>query len=213
MPATEQSAPKLRDAERTKARLLSCARQVFVRKGYDGATVDVIARQAGTSKNMIYHYFGNKENLYIEVMEAELKALRHSQADLRIRHLDPLDAIEKLTVSTFDYFSRNRSTIKILNIENLQQGRSINRSPAAIKAYEPLIDSIDCILKRGVAEKKFRSGIDPLGLYLSIAGMCYHFISNSYTLGAVFKRDFSSAAEIARRREQIVDFVLAAVRP
>jgi AcrR family transcriptional regulator len=47
------------------------ARSVFMREGYEGASVDVIARDAGVSKATLYSYFPDKQHLFLAVLEAE----------------------------------------------------------------------------------------------------------------------------------------------
>lgn len=48
------------------------ARGVFMREGYEGASVDDIARAAGVSKATLYSYFPDKEVMYKAVFRAEL---------------------------------------------------------------------------------------------------------------------------------------------
>jgi TetR/AcrR family transcriptional regulator len=199
---------KQRDRERTRARILMAARDVFARDGFDGAAMESVARDAGVSKGLIYHYFDNRELLFIEALEAEVTELRHRQADLELRTLDPVAAVERLTVATFDYFIENPRLISLLNAENRLEGQFIRRSKVLLTAYDTLIDALEDILKRGRAERKFRDGITPVALYLSIAGLCFHFSSNRYTLGAVFRRSFADPEETRRRRAEIVEFVL-----
>ena len=52
-----------------KEKLLLCAVNEFAEYGYEGARVDNIVKAAGCSKQTVYHHFGNKENLFIEVLE------------------------------------------------------------------------------------------------------------------------------------------------
>jgi len=47
------------------------ARVVFLRDGFEGASVDDIARQAQVSKATIYSYFGDKRRLFMEVAKVE----------------------------------------------------------------------------------------------------------------------------------------------
>jgi TetR/AcrR family transcriptional regulator, mexJK operon transcriptional repressor len=47
------------------------ARSVFMREGYEGASVDVIARDAGVSKATLYSYFPDKQHLFLAVLETE----------------------------------------------------------------------------------------------------------------------------------------------
>ena len=56
------------DAESTRDRILEAAKQEFAQEGFAGARVDAIARLAGANKQLIYHYFGDKEGLFKAVM-------------------------------------------------------------------------------------------------------------------------------------------------
>lgn len=56
-----------RDAERTKAKIVTAAITEFAAKGYAAARVSEIAARAGVNKQLISYYFGGKEGLYLEV--------------------------------------------------------------------------------------------------------------------------------------------------
>src|SRR5882757_5399778 len=53
--------------------VVRAAAQVFVREGYVGASVDVIAADAGVAKQTIYNYYRDKENLFLSVIDAMLQ--------------------------------------------------------------------------------------------------------------------------------------------
>jgi TetR/AcrR family transcriptional regulator len=60
------SPPKItRNPEASRARILEAARIEFVSHGLSGGRVDRIAAQSGVNKNLIYHYFGSKDALYL----------------------------------------------------------------------------------------------------------------------------------------------------
>ncbi|MGV9249046.1 TetR family transcriptional regulator [Streptomyces sp. NPDC003710] len=63
-----------RDSSATKARLLEAAFTEFAAYGIAGARVDRIAEAAGANKRLIYAYFGNKEQLFDEVLRRALTA-------------------------------------------------------------------------------------------------------------------------------------------
>jgi AcrR family transcriptional regulator len=69
-----------RDPERTRARLLDAAKQLFARHGLHGVSVAEIAKRAKVSVGMINHHFGGKDELY--------RACLGEFADLRLRALD-----------------------------------------------------------------------------------------------------------------------------
>ncbi|MFI0396495.1 TetR/AcrR family transcriptional regulator [Paracoccus jiaweipingae] len=53
--------------------VLDGARTVFLRDGFEGASVDDIAREAGVSKATLYSYFPDKRLMFAEVFRAELQ--------------------------------------------------------------------------------------------------------------------------------------------
>lgn len=65
--------------------VLEGAREVFLRDGFDGASVDDIARAAGVSKATLYSYFPDKRLLFMEVARSECQA----QADMATAQIDP----------------------------------------------------------------------------------------------------------------------------
>ncbi|WP_438990870.1 TetR/AcrR family transcriptional regulator [Lentibacter sp.] len=55
--------------------VLSGAREIFLRDGFEGASVDEIARAAGVSKATLYSYFADKRELFREVTRVECERM------------------------------------------------------------------------------------------------------------------------------------------
>src|SRR5258708_36114596 len=66
------SKASVRNPERSQERILKAAFKEFAAKGFAGARVDGIARRAGINKRMLYHYFGDKEGLFREVVRRKM---------------------------------------------------------------------------------------------------------------------------------------------
>nr|WP_233160157.1 TetR family transcriptional regulator [Pseudonocardia sp. MH-G8] len=70
--ADENTAPRRRGRRPggadTRTSLLDAARVVFAERGYDGATVRVIAERAGVDPAMVNHWFGGKEGLFVSAL-------------------------------------------------------------------------------------------------------------------------------------------------
>jgi TetR/AcrR family transcriptional regulator len=62
-----------RDPQRTRDRILAAALAEFSAEGFAGARVARIARRARVNKRMLYHYFGNKEDLFREIFDRKLR--------------------------------------------------------------------------------------------------------------------------------------------
>ena len=78
-----------RDPERTRELILEAATVEFAAKGIGGARVDEIAARAGANKRMLYHYFGDKQRLYLSVLERIYEEIRKAETELRLEQLEP----------------------------------------------------------------------------------------------------------------------------
>jgi len=58
----------------TRARLLDAAARVYARRGFDTATIDEIAHEAGFTKGAVYDHFGSKEGLLFALLDEHLAA-------------------------------------------------------------------------------------------------------------------------------------------
>ena len=72
MPASPKKNPPPRNPTRSRERILAAALKEFAAKGFAGARVDVIARRANINKRMLYHYFGDKEDLFKAVLRRKI---------------------------------------------------------------------------------------------------------------------------------------------
>lgn len=61
--------PRQKQAEQTKANLIDSALKVFSTKGFSASTTKDIAKQAGVTDGLIYHYFKSKQDLLSAVLE------------------------------------------------------------------------------------------------------------------------------------------------
>jgi len=100
-----------------------------------------------------------------------------------------------------------------LNDENRGGARHVRTSRRLEAMHSPLVNMVSKILSEGVRAGVFRKGINPVHLYISIAGLSYFFFSNTPTLSAIFGKDLASAAARSARRKHVVDLVLQALRP
>jgi TetR/AcrR family transcriptional regulator len=212
-PRSNRTKPQRRDPVATRKKLLAAARHEFARSGLAGARVDEIANRAGVNKQLVYHYFGDKDALYGAVLEWVYEEIRAQERKLNLEGLPPDRAIRKLIESSFDHLALHPDFIVLLNDENRNGARHVRASPKIEDMHSPLVSMVSRILKEGVRDGTFRRGINPVHLYISIAGLSYFFFSNTPTLSAIFGKDLSSAAARRARRKHVVDLVLQSLRP
>lgn len=198
-----------RDPVGNRKSILAAASAEFSENGYSGASVNKIADRANTSKRMLYHYYGDKEHLFIAVLEATYADIRAAERELELELSDPEKAIERLVIFTWDYYLENPQFIALLNNENLYHAEHLKRSKRIQALHSPFVDMLRQIADAGAKKGVFRNGVDPVQLYITIASISYFYFSNIHTLGVVFGRDLGDAPALKARRDHVVDVILS----
>ena len=201
-----------RNPELTKRDILVAAREEFCERGLDGARVDRIAENASANKRLLYHYFGNKEALYSVVLLEAYREIRQGELQLHLGDLAPEEAMRKLVEFTFDHFRDNPWFIRLLSTENIQRAEYVKQIAEIPRLHSPIVGLIRDVLGAGQKARIFREGVDPVHLYISIAGLSYFYFSNIHTLSVIFDVPLHSTREMNARRHHAVDVILGYLR-
>ena len=201
-----------RDASATKKRILTAAKNEFSKKGLGGARIDEIALKSKANKRMIYHYFGNKEALFLKTLEDAYIEIRGAEQSLNLIELDPEEALIKLVRFTWDYYLKNPEFITLVNSENLHKGKHLKKSKIIEDISNKFVSMVGAILDKGVASGQFRSGIDPVQLNITIAAFGYYYLTNRHTGAIVYQRDLDSAEAYNERLKFNIETILRLVK-
>lgn len=91
-----ETAPRRRDADRSRADILDAAERLFAAEGFDSVTMAEIGAAAGLSRGTPGYFFGQKEQLYRVVLERAAATFRMLGETLRLR--DAVGARDRRTV-------------------------------------------------------------------------------------------------------------------
>ena len=97
--------------------------------------------------------------------------------------------------------------------ENIHRGEYLAKSQTIQQLNVPAIAAVQRVYERGVAERVFRQGIDPIDLHMSISALCFFNVANRHTFSTIFKVDMTTPAATAARRESVADMILRFVAP
>lgn len=147
--------------------ILEQSKKLFQKKGYSGTSVNDIALASGVTKPTIYHYYGDKENLYAEVM---IDMLRRGYQHLQVG-IKPHQGIRHHLLKLTEGFMKNRP----MSLASMMQEAQEKLSPLAQKkineAYRYyLVSTFDVLFSQGVdsGEIKPLCTTDMALLYMSI---------------------------------------------
>lgn len=94
--------------------MLQAAHQLFAERGFGDVTMDDVAEAVGVTKPLLYNYFGNKEQLYLAVMEPAGEALVKSIADAVALTDTPAAALEAGMHAFFSFLASDRDAWRVL---------------------------------------------------------------------------------------------------
>ena len=190
-----------RDSEATRAALLERATHTFADRGYDGARIDEIAEAAGINKRMIYAYFGDKDGLYLAVLDACLARALELGREGAVRPGATLrDRVEVIIRRFFDYLGANPDFVRLLTWEAVssdRRGRKI-----LLSRLETGLEPLKLIVRQGVAEGVFRQDLDPRAFLLSVNALLLGYFNVRHLVEALWKKELThpAASELVVRQ-------------
>jgi AcrR family transcriptional regulator len=110
MPRSKQQFQEMR--EKTRENILSAALKLFAEKGFDGTSINDIAKAASISKGLAYNYFESKQKI-IEAIFEELIKEGEQFVDVMNTVDDPYKKISTLIEATFKYYEENEERWKL----------------------------------------------------------------------------------------------------
>lgn len=83
--------------------VIAGARDVFMREGFEGASVDVIARDAGVSKATLYSYFPDKQQLFLAVLRMECDLQERASMDIEFEQKSIRDGLHHIASNMLSF--------------------------------------------------------------------------------------------------------------
>lgn len=166
-PAPPATAQQRRERQKTARRdaILTAARKVFARKGFDGTTIADIAREAGVAAGTVYLYYASKIDLF-----AALNAQLYDVINTAIREAeappDLADGTRARVRAVFEACSRHRDLLRLIFLNPDPRTEVARRMKHADEQrLRPLADLFSGGMTAGVVRRE-----DPLLLARLVTG-------------------------------------------
>ncbi len=204
-----------RISEDKRQRVLYSAKRAFAEKGFTGANVNDIAKDAGISVGALYKYFRSKEDIFLTIIRASRELIERTIDSIIGSRPGFLDRVEAILRAAADSSAADPDIVKIYIACTTQELSSLSgelatqiESPAALK-YRDMIASA-----RALGE------IDP-PCDDRAAAFCLDdiFLTLQFSFGSPYYRrrlEIFLGEEVAEDRDRLVasllDFLRAAFR-
>ena len=206
------------DAEGAREAILNAAEAVFAEHGFDGARIDVIAKASGYNSSLLFHYFGDKLGLYIEVV----KRADREMTELQVRVLAPLledetiasnvhafkALLENIVSALFDYLIAHPRFMRMLLWEQAEGWQTFSRTVSQFDTDDA--EQFEALFRKARSAGLLRSDFVPMIQLSMVLQICLTYLTfiPLYQMVLPPGEDLFSAAALARAREYLVAFVV-----
>lgn len=160
----------------TLERIVSAALQEFAARGFDGAKVDRIARDARVNKAMLYYHFNSKAALFIEILRTQFGAVADAVETVRSAGGSPEQQLRAF-VDTIARQALARPHFPHMWLREIADGgRHVDAS--VIREFRRVLTTLAAILADGHCAGVFRKA-DPLIVQMGIVAPLMFFAASA----------------------------------
>ena len=201
-----------RDTRYTIQQILTAARTEFGLKGLEGTRIEDIARRCGKTKQLIYYYYGSKEELYGDVVRDNFsQALSELLNDEQVS-ASPPEALRTLLERIFEQYRQFPEWALFMLDENIHGGTHVIKSEQLRASIAELLALLEGILARGVARGDFRP-VDNVDIFFAAA---LALVTSCFLTGNVTSKylamDITGSDGQIRWRDYAIDLLLLSLR-
>lgn len=167
--------------QKTRAKLVDVARQLFAKKGVEDTTMNDIAVASRKGRRTLYTYFKSKEQIYMAVVESELEMLSDRLKEAAGKTMSPDKKILELIMTHLD-------TIKMVVYRNGTLRARFFRDIWRVEAVRKHFDQNEIVLFRRILEEGKMQGyfdIDNVDITADILHYCIKGIEVPYIRGQI----------------------------
>lgn len=159
-------------AEDVRAGLIAAATELFTQRGFDGVGLREVATAAGVTPAMVSYYFGDKQGLYVAMIESAFRRLIDRVAALARREsheeADPLLAFVRMHIATL----AEEPWAPQLILREVLAGEGPLRERFIEEFARRMSETLLTLLEEGIEEGRLRPDLDPRLAMLSLMGLC-----------------------------------------
>ncbi|MSR21683.1 MAG: TetR/AcrR family transcriptional regulator [Gemmatimonadetes bacterium] len=193
----------------TRADLIAAGRRLFGQRGYDGASIRAITREAGTNLGAVTYHFGSKRGLYAAVLEQGLRPIA-ARVDAAVRSEGTsLDRMLRVVEAYFEHFEEHPDLPHLL----LQEVAAGKQPPdVVLEIIRGVKEAIAGLQVEGIADGSVRAG-HPVLTALSVVSQPIYLALVAPLLRTVGPVDLAHPAMRRLALEHTLAFVRAGLTP
>lgn len=203
--------PEIADTS-TEQKILIAAKTVFVKKGFDGARMEDIAKEAEINKALLHYYFRSKEKLFEQIFDTFAASILPNITVVMESEGSIYDKIEAFVHNYIEFFLQNPDLPLFVLTE-------INRNPDRIFTMLnktqtfPKMQQFVGQLMLEVQLGKVKP-INPVHFFMNIISMCiFPFVGKPMIKNMIHLSEEDFQIILSQRKQEVTRFIFDAIKP
>lgn len=208
MNETAPSGGRKRNTLLTQKKIVDAAYVELSTRGFDSARIDIIAKNAGVSRQLVYLYFGSKEGLYKAVLDlvAEGAAELLAQIDYDGSVMEVLDQFIRTV------FDHQWNTAAIMTVDTATHNAIwLNSTSKVYGITTHFTGKIAEVIERGKAAGLIDPGADSSAFFAMVSMSAVGSIVMGNLWGPMLWADYASKQAMAFWRNYVVEMMIRSV--
>ena len=189
----------------TAERLVAAGRLLFAQKGFRGATIRAITKEAGANLGAVTYHFTSKEALYHEVLEECLRPLRDRVTEAAAVPGSALDRIESVVRGHFAHLLENPDMPRFMLREMVESARP---APPVLATVQHIFTTFSTLVREGQNTGEIRPG-NPYLMSVSVVFQPVHLTVVAPMLPHLLGQPPGESPDTLNPEEHAVQFVRA----
>jgi len=191
--------------------ILRSARAEFAEHGLEKANVKKIAERAGVTKQLVYHYYASKEQLFACVLDASSDDTMTTLAALEFEHMAPTEGLKLFLERLFDAYQSDPELASIATDGIRFHDSHTTPGNRFIDLGPQLTDKMKRLIERGIATKEFKTDLNPELIFVTACLMVAGAYTNRYIIDSLSTISTRNSEDMQVWRSFTSDLILAAV--
>jgi TetR/AcrR family transcriptional regulator len=195
-------------ADETRTRIIASAIRQFSMNGLSGARTELIAKEAGVNKALLYYYFQGKEALYAAALDEVAERVRATSMAVLEAEGTAGERFLRAALNHFDRIHSNPGFQSLMQQEmiRMHRGEENALTTLAEKVFKPLMTRLRSVLHDGIASGELID-VDPAQFQLAAYGTNVFYFLSAPLMRLTQGEDPLEHAALERQRKTAIEYL------
>lgn len=185
--------------ENQRERILAVAERLFIEKGLDSVSLSDIARATRMTRNTLYEYFPNKQEVAWAIFQKIVEEWSgENRATLQSREGNGFQQVERIITLLFDLLKAHPDHMRFIvefNTLYAREGNPVRMRQVIVQTWAEAYDVLAQMIRQGIEDSSIRPDVNPSLLSAAILNMVNSVVSRFALFGGLISDEYGIPAQ------------------